>query len=231
MTTLLLIRHGQASFGTGDYDRLCERGVAQSHALGAHLRREGRRVAAAAAGTLRRQADTARHTLDAAGMAVPVATDPAFDEYPADGLMAAYLPLAARQDPSLAGSAAELRADRRRFQRALMAVMALWLAGADGFAGESWAAFRARVRAGLDAAVAGRGKDETVAVFTSGGVIGAAVAAVLKAPDDTAADLSWRVFNASVTELHHGRRGFALTGFNGTAHLRLAGDGDLLTHR
>lgn len=231
MTTLLLIRHGQASFGTGDYDRLCERGIAQSHALGLSLRQEGRRIDGAVSGTLNRQSATARHTLEAAGLAPPLVTDPAFDEYPSDGLLAAYLPLAARQDPALAGSVEDLRADRGRFQRALMAVMDLWQAGVDGFAGESWLAFRARVCAGLETAVAGRGPADTVAVFTSGGVIGTAVAAVLKAPDAAALALSWRVFNASVSEIHYGRRGFALSGFNDASHLRRAEDGELLTHR
>lgn len=230
MTTLLLIRHGQASFGSGDYDRLCEPGVLQSRRLGERLRREGRLPGTAVAGTLRRQLDTAAHALDAAGHPLAVAADARFDEYPSDALFAAYLPRVAERSLDAAATVADLRADRRRFQRALAAVMELWVAGHGGFDGESWADFRGRIRDGLDAVVAGCGKDDTVAVFTSGGVIGVAVADVLAAPAEAAVTLSWRVFNASITEIGFGRSGYSLLGFNDVAHLRGAGDG-MLTHR
>ncbi|HYG90195.1 MAG TPA: histidine phosphatase family protein [Azospirillum sp.] len=231
MTTLLLIRHGQASFGSGDYDRLCDQGVAQSRHLGAHLVRERRLPDAAVSGTLRRQAETARHALEAAGLDLPVTADPAFDEYPSDALFAAYLPAVAARHPEIAAAGKTFRADRRLFQSALAAVMDLWCTGAEGFAGESWAAFRNRVRAGLEAAVAGRGKDEMVAIFTSGGVIGSAVGEVLGLPAEQRIALSWRVLNASVTEIRYGRTGFSLAGFNAVAHLRLVAGEALLTYR
>jgi len=37
MSELYLIRHGQASFGTADYDRLSEKGIRQASVLGDHL--------------------------------------------------------------------------------------------------------------------------------------------------------------------------------------------------
>ncbi|SMH62786.1 histidine phosphatase family protein [Azospirillum agricola] len=232
MTTLLLVRHGQASFGSGDYDRLCPMGFQQSELLGAHLAREGRRIDAAVKGTLRRQDETARTALNAAGWECPVTADAAFDEYPSDALFAAYLPILAARRPDIAGASIdELRHDRRLFQSALSGVLALWLDGAEGFSGESWLAFAARVRGGLERAVAEHGKDDTVAVFTSGGVIGCAVATVLGLVPESGMALSWRVHNASVTEIRYGRSGFALAGFNGVSHLRLAGGETLLTYR
>lgn len=231
MTTLLLVRHGQASFGSDDYDRLCEAGVHQSRLLGAHLARTARLPDVAVAGTLRRQGDTARHALAAADHRIPIAADAAFDEYPSDTLFAAYLPVLAAADPSLAGDRSTLRTDRRRFQAALMGVMDLWVTGHAAFVGESWTAFHSRVRQGLDAAVAGRDKDATIAVFTSGGVIATAIGIALGLPARAAVALSWRINNASVSELHFGRSGYSLIGFNAIEHLRLAGDAALLSHR
>jgi broad specificity phosphatase PhoE len=231
MTTLLLIRHGKASFGSDDYDRLCDQGIEQARALGHHMAREGRLPGAAVSGRLRRQVDTARHAFAAAECAVPVATDAAFDEYPSDGLFTAYLPAVAARHPEIAAAGEALRGDRRLFQTALAAVMELWTAGADAAVEETWASFRERVRVGMEAAVAGRGKDEVVAVFTSGGVIGTAVGEVLGLPAERSVALSWRVMNASVTEIHYGRSGFALAGFNAVAHLRLAGGEALLSYR
>ncbi len=230
MSTLLLVRHGQASFGSGDYDRLCDAGIRQSRILGVHLAREGRLPHAVLSGSLRRQQETARHTLSAAGHDLPITVSQAFDEYPGDALLAAYLPIAAR-DPEVAAAGDGLRRNRRLFQTALSTVMELWLSGAEGFAGESWTAFRARVSGGLEQAVAGRGRDELVAIFTSGGVIGTAVGAVLGLAPEKAITLSWRIHNASVTEIHYGRSGFSLAGFNAVAHLRLAAGGTLLTYR
>jgi broad specificity phosphatase PhoE len=57
VATLLLIRHGQASYGEADYDRLSARGVAQAEALGAYLKTL--RLDAVFHGPLRRQRETA----------------------------------------------------------------------------------------------------------------------------------------------------------------------------
>ena len=52
---LLLIRHGQASFGASDYDRLSPLGQRQSRLLGEYFRRIGYTPAAWYCGSLRRQ--------------------------------------------------------------------------------------------------------------------------------------------------------------------------------
>jgi broad specificity phosphatase PhoE len=230
MTALLLIRHGQASFGTGDYDRLCPLGMRQARILGAHLAREGRLPQAVLCGSLRRQAETAAQALDAAGLVRDVITDPAFDEYASDALFRSLLPSVVAADPELTAAGDALRRDRRLFQKALSGVLSLWLDGAPCPA-EPWSAFRRRVAEGLAAAVAGRRNDEVVAIFTSGGVIGTAVGEALGLPPERSMALSWRIYNASVTELRYGRSGFSLAGFNAVAHLRLHGGAAALTSR
>ncbi len=231
LTAVLLIRHGQASFGGETYDRLCPRGEQQARLIGAGLRDEGRMPDAVFSGRLVRQARTAALALEEAGLvASPVTDHAAFDEYPSEVLFHDHLPVVAAGDAELAAAGPGFRENRRLFQKALAGVLGRWQAGLPS-SGESWVAFRDRVRKGLDAAVTGQAKDAVVAVFTSGGVIGTAVGEVLGLPPDRAIALSWRIHNASVTELTYGRSGFSLGTFNGVSHLRRSGDQTLLTYR
>ncbi|RMF32262.1 MAG: histidine phosphatase family protein, partial [Bacteroidetes bacterium] len=59
MSRLLVIRHGQASLGTEDYDRLSELGRQQVELLGRHLVEQGRRFQHVFCGPLKRQRQTA----------------------------------------------------------------------------------------------------------------------------------------------------------------------------
>ena len=59
MPTILLVRHGQGSFGTADYDVLSERGGMQAAAVHAALRERGVTADRLVSGSLRRQRDTA----------------------------------------------------------------------------------------------------------------------------------------------------------------------------
>lgn len=221
MTSILLVRHGQASFGSNDYDVLSPLGQQQARLTGERLDLLSHPPGAVFSGTLRRQADTARLALEGVGFV----QDPAFDEYSAAALFRRYAPSTRLDD---------LRGDVRRFQENLMSVTDAWLRDAspeDARGGvESWQSFRARVRAGLGMVARRLGKDDTAVIFTSGGVIGAALGEALGLTASRAAALSWRVLNASVTELSFGRSGFSLAGFNDVGHLRRAG-ASLLTYR
>src|SRR5437016_3822962 len=59
LSTLLMIRHGQASYGAADYDKLSALGERQAVELGRHLARTRVALDALYAGPLRRQRDTA----------------------------------------------------------------------------------------------------------------------------------------------------------------------------
>src|SRR3569832_900478 len=63
--TLYLIRHGQASYGEADYDRLSPRGIEQAQAIGRWAASAG--LHALFAGPLRRQQQTAEYAREAAG--------------------------------------------------------------------------------------------------------------------------------------------------------------------
>ena len=52
MITILLARHGQASFGKKNYDELSELGITQARMLGAHYAHTQRRIDAVVAGAV-----------------------------------------------------------------------------------------------------------------------------------------------------------------------------------
>ena len=84
-------------------------------------------------------------------------------------------------------------------------------------------AFRSRVQAGLADIAAAAGHDDTVAVFSHGGVINVVLHEILKTPQP----LSFPIDYASVTQLRHSRKGvFTVAGVNGIEHVW-----DLLPHR
>lgn len=217
MGVVLLVRHGQASFGAEDYDVLSEIGAEQSRVLGRALAEQGVVPATVVHGAMRRQRETAEGLLEGGGWAgVPdPGRDDGWDEFDHVGLVAEA---AAGQDLS----------DRRTFQRVFEEATARWSGGEhDADYAEPWPAFLRRTADALDRALAAEG---TTVVVTSGGPI-AAICARLVDPSDPRARL-WTSFNtvianASVTRVMDGSTGRRLLTFNEHAHLPR----DLLTYR
>ncbi len=243
LSTLLLIRHGQASYGAADYDNLSPRGVVQAGELGRYLARTRVELDAIYAGPLRRQRDTATHLHAAARDAGHELPAPSIidelAEYDAFTIIQRFLPSLIDADPSLrplidgtAGTDAS-----RLMDRAFEAAVVAWSRGDlahDEI--ESFEAFTARVRAGLGRVLDAHGGGQRVAVVTSGGPISVAVGLALALSPDATMTIGRAIRNASITEVRWRSRGFAwrlgefsLYGFNHVAHLDH--DRDLVTYR
>jgi broad specificity phosphatase PhoE len=231
VTTVYLVRHGQASFGGANYDKLSPLGHRQGVLLGEHLKRLGQSFDAFCCGEMERQRDTALRVIEALGATQPLDTHAGFNEYDFISVVRAYLPAVAQQHPQISLDARRLFADPQAFQEAFEKCIALWVrAHAHDVAKlETWADFCARAVDGIRA-VATPGRRQ-VLIATSGGVIAAALREALGVSDDMAFALNWRIHNASVHRFRLGRRGLSLLGFNDVSHLELAGDPALLTFR
>jgi broad specificity phosphatase PhoE len=216
MGQVLLVRHGQASFGAADYDVLSDLGWTQGRVLGARLAAEGLAPTALVTGGMRRHDETATAITDGAGWAaVPVEVDPGWAEFDHLGVVAA-LPDAGPVDSQ----------DRRGFQRLFERATARWASGEhdDDYA-EAYGDFVARAS---DALARACDREGSVVVVSSGGPIAAACAALVAqgAPAGTDAVLPtlWRHFNtvqvnANVTRVLVGPSGRRLLTFNEHAHL------------
>ncbi|UQN09972.1 histidine phosphatase family protein [Deinococcus sp. QL22] len=226
MSELILVRHGQATPFEADTDRLSPLGEAQARAVGVHLAASGLQPTDVICGPLVRQRESARLAHAAGGGDWPaITTDSRLAEYDGDGMMHHLAPVLAAQNSEFAALLDAFQTHRdspernRHFQRMLEPLTDAYLRGEATHAEvETWADFRGRVRAFLRALLGGQ-SGRTVLLFTSGGVIGVTVAAILQAPDASALALNWRVRNASLTRLTYGSGRASLDSFNETAHL------------
>lgn len=231
MTTIYLVRHGQASFGSQNYDQLSALGQRQSRILGEYWSQIKFSFDAVYAGDMVRQQDTAHATLAAMSLDLPVHTLPAFNEYAFEPILRAYLPQIALEHPELGQQLPELYNDHKLFQNVFGLAMSKWLDDAphDHPPFETWRDFFDRCVDGIKQ-VASSGH-KRVAVFTSGGVISVALRTALGLDDVTTFRQNWRIYNGSVHCFHQGHSDLALLGFNNIAHLELLSQKELLTYR
>ena len=221
MSSLVLVRHGQAMAFSDDSDRLSQTGEEQSKRLGEWWSRHGIRFDEAWSGTLRRH----RQTAGLAGFP-GAAADPDWNEYDAEGIQRTLGPVLEARDPEFRALAAAYRQARggdgqnRHFQRMFEPLVRRWLAGEClGSAGfEPWRDFHSRVARALRRVTAG-GASRSVVVFTSGGVIGTAAQIALSAPEIAAIELNWRIRNTSLTGMLFTRDRISIDYFNTLPHL------------
>ncbi len=234
MSTLYLIRHGQASFGAADYDVLSELGAKQSRALGRFWAERRLALDAVYRGPRRRHDGTTQHLMNAASEAG--ATPPAaevidgLDEYPAFELLKHWMPILTRDDPELASLLSRTGAESgaARLWEVFERVIGKWARGELSSGDlESFDQFTDRVTSALHEIMASEGRGRSVAVITSGGPIAIAVRLALAVPDERTLRLAWVLANASVTELRYRDTELTLVGFNRIDHL----PPELITYR
>jgi len=229
MSTLLLVRHGQARAFEADSDRLSDRGSEQAVRLGEHLVVTGAEFDEVHVGTLVRQRRTAElvgEVFSSSAKPWPTAqVNAAWNEYDSGGVLGTLLPELAARDSEFARLVGEFQAaagrpDRNRyFQRMFEFLMDQWEQGSVSHdAVEPFSAFHERVR-GAFGGIISRGGSRRVAVFTSGGPIGVCTQEVLEAPRKAALRLNWRVKNASLTEMVFSEGRASLEYFNGVEYL------------
>lgn len=222
--SVLLIRHGQASYASADYDVLSEAGVRQARAVHDALTAGARPPTVLVSGALERQRDTAAPWIE---RGASLRIDPRWNEYDAADVLGAHSCAdASLERPVDAGGRP---VSSRDFQALLDAALGAWIeAGEAGPARETWPAFRDRCVAALEDVMRGLGSGESAFVFTSGGVIAALAAYVLDLPPATLVSFNHVTVNGGVTKLVGGRRGVSLISFNEHLHLERA---DLITYR
>lgn len=224
MSVLLLVRHGQASFGSENYDQLSELGHEQARVLGRALADRGVKPARVLRGAMVRHRETAEGVLEGLGIDVPIEVDDGWDEFDFHHVIDV--------SPDTASLMSELPSatdQRALFQQIFETAVTRWTGGLhdDGYH-ESFPAFRERVTAALARAGA-REDDGPIVVVSSGGPIALAATHLLDLDHDAWAKLNKMAVNTAVTKLISGRRGLTLSSYNEQSHLEH--DRRLLTYR
>jgi len=207
---LLLIRHGQSEGnaarriqGQGDYP-LSALGHEQAHRLAGRLRREYEGLSAVYTSTLRRAAQTAVILAEAVG--APLVLDERLQEHDIG---------------ELAGlTAQEVQERFPEFHAAWMADPEEWI---DTPGGEGSERLGQRVREVMAEIAARHGSDETVAIVSHGGTLGAYLGQVLGLPPNRRPPFYFA--NASLSVVDLARRRPRLVQHNDTCHLADVGGG------
>ncbi len=204
MAELLVIRHGQASFGADNYDELSELGHKQSALVGEVLRDVGWVPDRLVTGSLTRQ----KQTLVSMGFDAVPETHAGFNEYDFHDL------LSVRFDGNVPDA---VQGERKTHFRTLRETILDWQKGGLQGAQESWLEFVTRVEAARTFAVDTNFKK--VLVVSSGGAIGQLTAACLNAPAEQMLTLNLQIKNTSITRFIFSGNKFFLHEFNSTPHL------------
>ena len=210
MGTLFLVRHGQASFGTADYDRLSDLGERQCRRLGEYFAARGQRFQAVVRGTLRRQAQSLDALQQGLGELPEVQVFPGLNEYDSAAVVRAIHP-----EPLPADKSPE--AYRHHF-KVLRQGLAAWMEGRTAPVGmPSYAEFAAGIVAVLDHVR--QQPDGDVLMVSSGGPISTAIGQVLGMPAAGTIELNLRIRNSAVTEFSFNPKRHVLHSFNTLPHL------------
>lgn len=212
MAEIWLVRHGQASLGTDNYDNLSDLGHQQARWLGQHLRtRAADRQVHLVSGQMTRQIQTA----DAIADALPLASRSqmsAFNEFDFESVVMSWLEQNPGYPLTTRPSAAELR-------RLLYSSMGAWAEDQLPLAEpkERWSDFHQRVADGWQSL---QTADNTVLmVVSSAGAIASVLRHVMRLDNAATLELNLQLFNASLTRLVRTESGTALSAFNDVSYL------------
>jgi broad specificity phosphatase PhoE len=235
MATLYLIRHGQASFGAADYDKLSARGQRQAEVLGHYLRDCGVRLDAVYSGDLQRQRETARAVLASQAGGVPHHIDPRFNEVRNDEQVQHLMPAVEKYNPAVSALVERGLSSSKDYQKVIEAVFKHWVSAAcDEPRIQSWAEYSGQVRDAWSEVIEREGSGKTIAIFTSGGTIATIVSQVLGLDGEHAYHFYEPVFNCSVTQLFYSGNKVSLSYFNDRSFLQVLGQQageDLVSYR
>jgi broad specificity phosphatase PhoE len=222
MAQFYLVRHGQASFGTFDYDRLSTLGEQQALWLGQYFLERDIRFDKVIIGTQLRHRQTAVAICRGSGQQIDFNEHAGLNEYDFDALFAAVGP-GHDELERLAGG------DKNDFYKALKQVLQLWaddqLTSAQP---ESWLDFADRVAAAAHFIQASDAK--RVLVVSSGGPIAMMARQVLQAPAQSAIELNLQIRNSSFSHYYFNKESLQLASFNNIPHLDQPGRLDSISY-
>ena len=239
MSSLFLVRHGQASFLERNYDKLSPKGEQQSRMLGEYWAQLKLGFDHVYSGPRVRQRETARLVGEAYGRAglpwpEPIVL-PEFDEFQAEVVMERTLPQLIESDSDIrrmhqAFKDAQTRPEQfKTFQQIFEVVIGRWADGKLPLEGiEPWADFSERVQRGLAKFPENGDRGQRIAIFSSGGPVGVAMQRALDLSTEATLKAAWMVRNCSYSEFLFSAGRFTLSSYNATPHFT---DPEFLTHR
>ena len=224
MASIFVIRHGQASFGEENYDKLSDLGCRQAEILGEYLRDCGIHFDATYSGDLQRQRKTAEIATSAQPHLAPHTVDARFNEIDNEGQIKMLMPEVLRLNPSMASLLDKGFGSSKNYQKILKLIFNHWVSpDCPQSAIQSWDNYSGQVYAALAELIAARAAGKTVGLFTSGGTIATIVAHVLGLGSEHVYSFYEPVINCSVTQLFYSADRVSLSYYNDHSFLNVLG--------
>ncbi len=225
---LIIVRHGQASFGAPDYDRLTATGEAQAQLLGEYLAERGVIFDRVYVGPKRRH----RQTRDAVAAVYqarglpwpePIETD-GLDEHCGQYVLRQALPQLCEQDEEIRAVVDSILnptvESQPEYAKVFQKVTRRWARGElESFGYETWPQFRQRVERAIDQMISGAAPAQIVIAFTSAGAVSASVGFARGLDDEQTIETSWQILNAAFTEISFTNQTVTMPIFNAVPHL------------
>ena len=204
MSTIYLIRHGQASFGQANYDQLSALGEQQAEHLGVHLAQRLTKPDGAILGSLKRHQQTAERVLagfDSDLEALNAQYLSGWNEYDHQELLACLRPEFETAE-SMMNYMRKQNNPSAAIEASFDDAMTRWMSGShDEQYSETWLQFKQRVHAALETTIVSAREKQNIFVFTSGGPISLVAQHLLGVPSEQLMRLNWTLLNCGVTKL------------------------------
>jgi broad specificity phosphatase PhoE len=208
-----LVRHGQASFGAKNYDKLSELGHQQARWLGEHFTTRGITFSQAFMGDMVRHRETTEGILEGLNDPPAVTVDTGFNEFNFKNIGNSYLALNPQsslpEDPKPADFYRLLKLAMRAWSQNLLPEETL---------DESWQDFKNRVLRALNA-VCEQNNDKPILIVSSGGAISMLMSLVLGLDAKQVIELNMQVRNTSISHFFFNKSNIRLSSFNNIPHL------------
>lgn len=213
MSEFYLVRHGQASFGAKNYDKLSELGHQQSRWLGEYFTARNISFSQAFMGDMIRHKETTQGISDGLSQPPVVTIDTGFNEFNFQNIGSSYLSL----NPQSRLPDNPKPAD---FYRLLKLAMYAWSEDLlpKSTLEESWLDFKNRVQGALHS-VCQQQSDKPILIVSSGGAISMLMSLVLGLDAKQVIELNMQVRNTSISHFYFNKSSTRLASFNNVPHL------------
>ncbi|TDK67203.1 histidine phosphatase family protein [Sapientia aquatica] len=239
MALIHLVRHGQASFGSANYDQLSDLGMRQCYLLGQWMHQTQQPVERIILGGMHRHRQSAQAFVEGFGSpdylnANHWELDANLNEFDHEQVLKV-----SRPDLAAPGKLMEFLATQARpravFEQMFAEAFARWMSGAhDADYAESWASFKHRIGNAISLFQSPEFHSEprkNTIVFTSAGPITVLCQQIMAVPDSHIMGLLSVMLNSSVSKLIHTDGDLRVAAINAVPHLEIKADKSLISYR
>lgn len=211
MAEFYLVRHGQASFGSDNYDQLSDMGYQQALWLGEHFSQQGVEFDRVITGGMMRHEQTAHNICQGLQLDLPTDVHEGLNEFDFYALVQSYFNMFPDRQPT---------GDRSptKFFKVLKEALLLWSKGElQGDFPESFLQFKDRVSDAL--AYIKDSQSKRTLVVSSGGPISMAMCHILELHNEKMIQINMQIKNSSYSQFFYKNNTTSMASFNATSHL------------